>query len=205
VLPLGRRDRPLTLPHIEPDRLTARPTPTHRRQPQPHTRTPRPAPEPGRVPWSLRGTRSGSNGRDCTPRRRTTAWTAEQSSRRDRLNTSYPCQEESIGPASPLPGAAGPVADLIARSSSGCSTWQSAQCCSQCERKRRHARRDAKAGQSRPHGAGLASRQDQASWPRPVGAQRGSPTDPLSRKGRSLTQSVERRSSCCIPPDSAPK
>ena len=53
--------------------------------------------------------------------------------------------------------------------SSGCSTLQSAQCCSRCERKRRHARRDAKAARSRPHGAGRASRQQRdSSRRRPV-------------------------------------
>ena len=52
---------------------------------------------------------------------------------------------------------------------SGCSTLQSAQCCSRCERKRRHARRDAKAARSRPHGAGRANRQQRdSSRRRPV-------------------------------------
>ncbi len=55
------------------------------------------------------------------------------------------------------------------RTSSDCSTRQSTQCCSRYERKRRHARRVAKAGQSRPHAAGLARRQLRVSHRRRLG------------------------------------
>jgi hypothetical protein len=55
----------------------------------------------------------------------------------------------------------------------------SAQCCSRCERKRRHARPIAKADQCRPHGTGLAVRHKRASC--------ASPTD-RSIAARALTE-----------------